>query len=53
MAIDEQAEVQELERAWREAEEQAEIADGPLSGSDALEAEMQRLKRLAGDQPSG
>jgi len=53
MAVDEQAEVQELERQWREAEEQAEIADGTLSTTPALEEELRRLKRRAGDQPSG
>lgn len=53
MAVDEQAEVQELERQWRDAEEQAEIADGLLSGNDALDADLRRLKRRAGDQPSG
>jgi len=31
MAVDEQAEVLELERQWREAEELADIADGTLS----------------------
>lgn len=53
MAVDERAEVQELERQWRDAEEQAEIADGLLSGNDALDADLRRLKRRAGDQPSG
>jgi hypothetical protein len=53
MAVDEQAEAQELERQWREAEEQAEIADGTLSTNAALEEELRRLKRRAGDQPSG
>lgn len=53
MAVDEQAEVRELERQWLDAEEQAEIADGPLSGNDALDEELRRLKRRAGDQPSG
>jgi nitrate reductase NapE component len=53
MAVDEQAEVQELERHWREAEEQAEIADGTLSTSTELEEELRRLKRRAGDQPPG
>lgn len=53
MAVDEQAEVEELERQWREAEEQAEIADGTLSTNPVLEEELRRLKRRAGDQPSG
>jgi hypothetical protein len=52
MAVDEQAEVLELEQRWREAEEQAEIADGTLSTDAALEEELQRLKRRA-DQPPG
>jgi hypothetical protein len=53
MAVDERAEVQELERQWREAEEIAEIADGTLSTSEQLEEELRRLKRSGGDQPSG
>jgi len=53
MAVDERAEVEELERQWREAEEIAEIADGTLSTSEQLEEEMRRLKRKIGDQPSG
>lgn len=53
MAVDEQAEVEELERQWREAEEQAEIADGTLSTNTDLEEALRRLKRRAGDQPSG
>ena len=53
MAVDEQAEVQELERQWREAEEIAEIADGTLSSTMQLEEELRRLKRRLGDQPSG
>lgn len=53
MAVDEQAEVQELERQWREAEEIAEIADGTLSTDSRVEEELQRLKRLRGDQPPG
>ncbi|HEV8265847.1 MAG TPA: hypothetical protein VGQ06_12940 [Gemmatimonadales bacterium] len=53
MAVDEQAEVQELERQWREAEEIAEIADGTLSLSPQLEEALRRLKRRRGDQPSG
>jgi len=40
MAVDERAEVEELERQWREAEEIAEIADGTLSTSEQLEEEM-------------
>lgn len=53
MAVDERAEVEELERQWREAEEIAEIADGSLSTSAQLEEELRRLKRKLGDQPSG
>lgn len=53
MAVDERAEVEELERQWREAEEIAEIADGSLSTSAQLEDELRRLKRKLGDQPSG
>ena len=53
MAVDERAEVEELERQWREAEEIAEIADGTLSTSDQLEEELRRLKQKLGDQPSG
>jgi hypothetical protein len=53
MAVDERAEVEELERQWREAEEIAEIADGTLSTSAQLEEELRRLKQQLGDQPSG
>jgi len=53
MAVEEQAEVEELERQWHEAEEIAEIADGTLSTDAALEEELRRLKRRAGDQPPG
>jgi hypothetical protein len=56
MAVDEQLEVEELERQWRDAEEIAEIADGMLSTSAELEAELQRLKKRespGGDQPPG
>lgn len=53
MAVDEQAEVEALERQWREAEEQAEIADGTLSTSAAVEEELRRLKRRSGNQPPG
>jgi hypothetical protein len=50
MAVDERAEVEELEQQWREAEEIAQIADGTLSTSDLLEEELKRLK--GGNQPS-
>jgi|GEM_PF-2623654 len=53
MAVEEQVEVQELERRWREAEELAEIADGTLSGTDALEEELRRLKENPPSQPNG
>ena len=53
MAVDEQAEAQELERQWREAEEIADIADGTMSTSDEVEEELRRLKKRLGDQPSG
>lgn len=53
IAVDERAEVEELERQWREAEEIAEITDGSLSTSAQLEEELRRLKRKLGDQPSG
>lgn len=52
MAVDERAEILELERQWHEAEEIAEIADGTLSTDAALEEEIKRLRRQ-GDQPSG
>ena len=53
MAVDEQAEVQELEREWRDAEELAEIADGTLSTDAKIEEELRRLKKQGGDQPDG
>jgi len=53
MAVDERAEVEELERQWREAEEIAEIADGTLGSSTDVERELLRLKNRAKDQPSG
>src|SRR2546426_1888355 len=55
MAVDERAEVEDLERHWKEAEEIAEIADGMLSTTTDLEEELRRLKqreRPKGDQPS-
>lgn len=55
MAVDERAEVEELERQWKDAEEIAEIADGMLSTTAELEEELRRLKerRQGGrDQPS-
>lgn len=53
MAVDERAEVEELERQWREAEEIADIADGTLSMSADIENELRRLKNSGGNQPSG
>ena len=53
MAVDERAEVEELERQWKEAEEIADIADGMLSTSTEVENELRRLKNKRGDQPSG
>jgi hypothetical protein len=53
MAVDERAEVEELERQWREAEEIADIADGTLSTSADIEDELRRLKNSGGNQPSG
>ena len=52
MAVDERAELEELERQWRAAEEIAEIADGPLSTTPELERALLNLKGN-GDQPSG
>ena len=53
MAVDERAEVEELERQWREAEEIADIADGTLSTTTAVEEALRRLKKRDGGQPSG
>lgn len=53
MAVDERAEVEEIERQWREAEEIADIADGTLSTSAEMEEALRRLKQRDGDQPSG
>ena len=44
MAVDEQAEVLELERQWREAEELADIADGTLSSDPQIEEQLKRLR---------
>jgi hypothetical protein len=52
MAVDERAEVAELERQWREAEEIADIADGTLGSSTQVEEELRRLKNRQEDQPS-
>jgi len=53
MAVDEQAEVQELEHEWRDAEELADIADGTLSSNAEIEEELRRLKGRRGNQPDG
>ena len=53
MAVDERAEVEELERQWKEAEELADIADGTLSTSAEIEDDLKRLKNRDGSQPSG
>jgi hypothetical protein len=53
MAVDERAEVEEIERQWKEAEEIADIADGTLSTTSDIERELRRLKNERGDQPSG
>jgi hypothetical protein len=50
MAVDEQAEVRELERQWRQAEEVADIADNLLL-DPGVEERLRRLK--GGHQPSG
>ena len=50
MAVDEQAELRELERQWKQAEEIAEIADN-LTLPRTLDEELRRLK--GGDQPNG
>ncbi|MGH7699013.1 MAG: hypothetical protein ACREMJ_00615, partial [Gemmatimonadales bacterium] len=52
MAVDEHAEIRELERQWREAEEIAEIADGPLSANPAIEEHLRRLRQKE-NQPEG
>src|SRR6185312_4380208 len=53
MAVDERAEVLELERQWKEAEEIADIADGTLSTPTDIEDKLRLLKNRGGDQPSG
>jgi hypothetical protein len=50
MAVDEQAEVRDLEREWRRAEELADIADN-LFVPRSVEEELKRLK--GGGQPDG
>ncbi len=53
IAVDERAEVRELERQWRDAEELAEIADGTLSTSADIEEQLRRLRGRSGSQPDG
>jgi hypothetical protein len=53
MAVDEQTELLELERQWREAEELADIADGTLSTTAEVEEKMKRLRGPEGNQLSG
>jgi hypothetical protein len=48
MAVDERAEVDELERHWKEAEEIAEIADGTLSSDPLLDEELERIRKNLG-----
>ncbi len=50
MAVDEQAEVRELEREWRRAEEIADISDNLLT-PPSIEADLKRLKEHR--QPDG
>lgn len=54
MAVDEAAELHELERQWRQAEEIAEIADGLLPDR-AVEDRLRRLREggQGGNQPNG
>ena len=47
MAVDERAEVEELERQWKEAEEIADIADGMLSSDPGIDEELRRLRERA------
>jgi hypothetical protein len=53
MAVDERAEVEELERQWKEAEEIAEIADGTLGTATEIEDALRRLKNQGRNQPPG
>jgi hypothetical protein len=50
MAVDEQAELRELERQWHDAEELADIADGLLV-DPSVEEQFRRLKER--NQPNG
>jgi len=53
MAVDERAEVEELERQWKEAEELAEIADGMLSADPGIEEELRRLRERVEKKQEG
>jgi len=52
MAVDEQAEVRELERRWREAEEIAEIADSLFTPPE-VDEHLKRLRERGPYQPEG
>ena len=52
MAVDEQAEVRELERRWREAEEIAEIADSLFTPPE-VDEHLKRLRERDPYQPEG
>jgi hypothetical protein len=51
MAVDEAAEVRELERQWRDAEELARIADGTLSTTPTLADQLAKLGGPVRNQP--
>jgi hypothetical protein len=54
IAVDELAEVQELERQWMDAEQIAQIADGMLTATPEVDDHLRRLKaRRRADQPDG
>src|SRR6266581_2757397 len=52
MAVDERAEVEELERQWRDAEEIAEIADGTLSADPDVEQELRAIRKRLDEDPN-
>jgi hypothetical protein len=52
MAVDERAELRELERHWREAEEIAEIADGLFTPPE-VDEHLKRLRERGPYQPEG
>jgi hypothetical protein len=54
IAVDEVAEIGEIERQWADAEQIAEIADGMLSTTPELDDHLRRLKaQVRSDQPGG